>query len=485
MIEVEHHPLQFPFAHLAVADVHPRLGDQFGDVGGGLFDGLHLVVKKIHLPAALKFAQDGLGDEGVVPGGDEGLDGVALGGGRGDDAQVAHAAHGHVEGAGDGRGGEGQQVHFGAQFLQGLFLAHAETLFFVDDDQIQMGEFDVALEQAVGADDDVHLARRQFGQHPFFLFLGAKAGDGLDFERPFGEAVQEVLVMLLGQQGGGHQHGDLAAVVHGGEGGAHGHLGLAEADVAADHPVHGFAGGHVLEHLADGGGLIRGLLEGKAIGEGQVLRFVDAHGVARFGLAAGVQFQQFGGHVAQLLRCLALDLLPLLAAQFVQGRVLLRRAGIAGDQMQRGDGHVEFVAAGVFQSQEFGAHIAHVEDLQASVAAYALFLVDDRGARLQFRQVFDDGVGIALFGGTGAAAFLLHPVAEQLRFGDDRYRAVVQFQSLFQGRNGNTDRGVGFQKGPPTADLMHVDLVIHEQAAQHFPATGGFGGEQHPALPAA
>ena len=69
--------------------------------------------------------------------------------------------------------------------------------------------------------------------------LGAlEARQHLDPQRPVGEAVAEVAVVLFGQQRGRHQHRDLLAGAGGGEGGAHGDFGLAEADVAADHAVH-------------------------------------------------------------------------------------------------------------------------------------------------------------------------------------------------------------------------------------------------------
>ena len=44
--------------------------------------------------------------------------------------------------------------------------------------------------------------------------------------------------MLLGQQRGGHQDGDLLSILDGLEGGPDRDLGLAVADVAADQPVH-------------------------------------------------------------------------------------------------------------------------------------------------------------------------------------------------------------------------------------------------------
>jgi hypothetical protein len=51
---------------------------------------------------------------------------------------------------------------------------------------------------------------------------------------PVGEAVREVLIVLLGQQGRRHQHRCLLAGGHGYEGRKHAHLRLAEAHVAAD-----------------------------------------------------------------------------------------------------------------------------------------------------------------------------------------------------------------------------------------------------------
>jgi hypothetical protein len=57
--------------------------------------------------------------------------------------------------------GQRQQVHVRAQRLQRFLLAHAETLFFVDDDQAEVFELHVRLQQAMGADDHVDLALGQ------------------------------------------------------------------------------------------------------------------------------------------------------------------------------------------------------------------------------------------------------------------------------------------------------------------------------------
>ena len=78
------------------------------------------------------------------------------------------------------------------------------------------------------------------------------------------QALGESLGVLARQQRRRHHDGDLLAVHGGDEGGAQRHFGLAEADVAADQPVHRPAGIEIVEHCADGGELVVGLLVGKA-----------------------------------------------------------------------------------------------------------------------------------------------------------------------------------------------------------------------------
>jgi hypothetical protein len=62
-------------------------------------------------------------------------------------------------------------------------------------------------------------------------------------------------------------------------------LGLAEAHVAADHAVHRPGGAQIVDHLADGGELVSGLLEGKALLEGVQLLLVNGERVSGPGRA--------------------------------------------------------------------------------------------------------------------------------------------------------------------------------------------------------
>ncbi len=112
VIKIGHYPFQFPFAHLAVGDANARLGKQFLQFTAHAFDAFHLIVQEVDLAAALDLALAGFANEFRVPFMDKGFDGQAARRWGGDDGEVADTSHRHIEGAGDGSGGQGQDVNF-------------------------------------------------------------------------------------------------------------------------------------------------------------------------------------------------------------------------------------------------------------------------------------------------------------------------------------------------------------------------------------
>ena len=150
-----------------------------------------------------------------------------------------------------------------------------EMLLLVDNDQAQLLELDRFRQQRMGADDDVDRALLE----PFLGRLGLGRGDqprqAADLDREALEALDEVRIMLAGEQGGRADQRDLIARHRRDERGAQRHLGLAEADVAAHQPVHRLAAPQIVEHLGDRPVLVVGLLIGEA---------VDERGIAAVGL---------------------------------------------------------------------------------------------------------------------------------------------------------------------------------------------------------
>ena len=160
MHEFEHHFFQFAFAHLPVAYGDAGARHERLQLGGNLPDRVYAVVHEINLAAAIKFLLDGGLDQLFIPVGDYGLDRHAIFGRRFDDAHVAQADERHVQRARDGRGRHGEHVDLGAHLLDALFVADAEALLFVDDEQTEVGELYVFREQAMRADQDIDFADR-------------------------------------------------------------------------------------------------------------------------------------------------------------------------------------------------------------------------------------------------------------------------------------------------------------------------------------
>jgi hypothetical protein len=243
--------------------------------------------------------------------------------------------------------------------------------------------------------------------------------------------------VLLGQQRSGHQHGHLLAVGHRDEGRAQRHFRLAEAHVAAHQAVHGLAGDEVLDHRVDGGLLVARLLEREAVGEGFVILRLHLERVAFARGPLGVDVEQLRGGIAHLLGRLALGLLPLPAAELVQGRGLRRGAAVAADDLQLRHRHVELVAALVLQGQELGHALAEVHVGEPQVAADAVVHVHDGVADFQLGEVAQ--VVLCYL-----PAHLLAPVARarlggiELVLGDEGERASLRCQPV-----GLRDEAVG------------------------------------------
>ena len=151
--------------------------------------------------------------------------------------------------------------------LQPLLVGDSEMLLLVDDDEPEPLELDAFRQQRMGADDDVDRAVGEALLGLLRLGGGDQARQAADIEREAVEALDEVRVMLAGEQGRRADQRDLPARHRHDEGGAKRDLGLAEADVAAHQPVHRLAGFEVGEHVGDRAVLVVGFLIGEAVDE--------------------------------------------------------------------------------------------------------------------------------------------------------------------------------------------------------------------------
>ena len=146
VMEVIHHPLQLALPHLTVADGDPRLRHQLRQLVGGFLDVLDVIKQVVNLTAAQRFTQDRLAHDQRIVFANEGLYRQAARRRRGDDRQIPHPAHRHVQRSRDRRGGEGQDIDIGAHRFDALFMPHAKPVLFVDDQQPQIAQLHLALQ---------------------------------------------------------------------------------------------------------------------------------------------------------------------------------------------------------------------------------------------------------------------------------------------------------------------------------------------------
>ena len=166
-----------------MADDDARLWNQFLQLRRDLPDGVHAVVDEIDLPAALQFLLDRRLNQLVVPTRDHRLNRHAVFRRSLNHAHVAQSHQRHVQRARNRRRRHRQHVDLLAHLLDAFLVPHAEALLFVDNQQSEIGEFDVLRKHPVRPDQNVDLPGFRFLQNFFLLLRIAEAADHLDRDR--------------------------------------------------------------------------------------------------------------------------------------------------------------------------------------------------------------------------------------------------------------------------------------------------------------
>ena len=148
--------------------------------------------------------------------------------------------------------------------------------------------------------------------------------------------------MLLRQNCGGHEHGDLFAGHHRLERRADGHLGFAETDVAADQPIHRLRPLHIAFGVVDGFFLIGGFLINKSRLKLALPRGVLRKAMTFLRLAHGLNPQHFAGEIGHRAHGFLFRFHPTLAAQRIERGTGIARANVFADEMRFAHGHIKF-----------------------------------------------------------------------------------------------------------------------------------------------
>ena len=246
-----------------------------------------------------------------------------------------------------------------AQVFELLLVLHAKALFLVDDHQAQVLGVHISRKQAVRADEHVDRALGKRLERALLLRRRAEAAEHLDLEAKRGKTLKEGLIVLLGQNGRGAEHHDLAAGVHALKRRAQGDLGLAKAHVAAQQAVHGLGRLHVGLDVGDSFQLVARLVVGEALLHLDLLGRIGRTGDTGNRRAARIQVDQIKRQLFGVLARLVGGTRPVGSVEPGQARFVAVGANIACDAVDLLERHVELVAVGIFQQKVVALFAAH------------------------------------------------------------------------------------------------------------------------------
>ena len=255
--ERSHHFFQIVGVHLAMPDHDARIRHEHLQLLLHRVDRRHAIVQEEHLTAARHLAFDRIANGALVVFDHDGLDGQTIIRRRLDRTHVPRPGKREIQRARNRRGTERQHIHERAQSFELLFMQHTEALFFINHHQAEVFERDIFLHDAMCADDYVHRAFGKRFHHAILLTARPIARHQFDSDRIIRHALAKIVVVLLREDSGRHEDGNLFPTHHGLERRADGDFRFPETHVAADQTIHRLGAFHVGFGFDDGAHLIR------------------------------------------------------------------------------------------------------------------------------------------------------------------------------------------------------------------------------------
>ena len=196
-------------------------------------------------------------------------------------------------------------------------MGYPEALLLVDDQKPQIFVLHICGQHPVRTDDDIHHALLQIRDRLLLLCRRAEPGEQIDPHRKIFHPLHKRIIMLLRQNGRGHQIDHLLVLLHRLEGRPDGDLRLAVPHIAADQTIHDPAALHILLGGHDRADLILRLLEGEHLFKfplpDRILAVLEALAL----LSCRIQLHQILRDLVHRTAHLRLGLVPLLGAQLI------------------------------------------------------------------------------------------------------------------------------------------------------------------------
>ena len=223
-------------------------------------------------------------------------------------------------------------------------MGNPEPLLLIYDQKPQVLKLHILGKDPVGADDNIHHALAQVLKGPFLPGRSTEPGQHVDPHREILHPLDKRIIMLLGQNRGGHQVNHLLAVLDRLKGCPQRHLGLAVSHIAADKPVHNPSALHIRLHRVNGIQLVVRLIVRE-----QFLKLPLPHRVmavleSGLFLSGSIKLNQVLGNLLDRPFYPGLGLAPLRTSQLVKLWLLGIRARVFLDAFQPGGRQVQVAA---------------------------------------------------------------------------------------------------------------------------------------------
>ena len=284
----------------------------------------------------------------------------------------------------------------------------------------------------MGADDDVDFPIGKVGEYLLGVFGRACTAQVLHPHRKLFEPFGKCVVVLVGEHGGGHEHGCLLGVGGGLEGGADGHFCFAEPHVAAHKSVHRSLALHVGFHRLSGCELVGGVLVGERSLELMLHVCVGRESESLLLLSGGIQFDQVAGYILELGFSALLDSVPCPGAEGVDfGRHSLFTA-IFGELVKCVDRHEYDVVVGIHELDHLLCVAVDIGAQQPGKFSHAVVHMHYVVTRLNGTQLLEAQRELAGTCAVGAEIVFVEPV-KNLVVGEHATLLEVVHKPLVEG----------------------------------------------------
>ena len=269
----------------------------------------------VNLSVATEFKIDGIGYDFVTKGVDFGLDGVTTRGWCVDDTQIASSHKRKLQRARNGGGGHGEGVYIYFELSEFFLHTDAKLLFFVDDEQSEVFEFDGLTDEFVGSHEDVYFSFSQIFEQGFGLRWSSRSWKIVYANREILQTLKEGFVVLQSQDGGGHHHSDLLSIGGGFEGSSNGYFGFSKPNISTHQTVHRTRTLHVGLDLLSNLELIGGVFIRERTFEFVLHKAIGREGISLFLTAATIEENEVARNVFQLFLGASFEFLPRSSAE--------------------------------------------------------------------------------------------------------------------------------------------------------------------------